>query len=243
MSSASLPAWIDPPEPRPLGGPKAERARDILRKRILFRIYAPGEHLLEQPLAQELGCSQGTVREALLKLGEDGLVARRGYRGTIVTETTLAAAAEMVRVRLSIERTVAGMLVAQGLGEGRAEIDRLLGEMDAAHLEGDLDRCSVLDRVFHAALARAAGMELLCPVLHRCALHIHRFTLGGLEVPREFFQEAGLGDEHRTLLETVLAGGPARAGDAMALHLAQVLRRWAPSLLEAAGRDAFRGRA
>jgi len=225
-----------------IGGLKAVQARDTLRRAILFRVYEPGAHLVEQSLAHELGCSQGTVREALLLLAEQGLVERRSYRGTVVTETTLCAAAEMVRVRLSIERTVAAIVAKEGVETGKSELDATIADMYAAHEEGDLDRCSVLDRAFHTELARAAGMELLCPVIHRCALHMHRFTLSSLEVPRDFFQESGLGAEHRTLLDTLLTADPVSAEQTMTDHLARVLLRWAPSLYQAAGPEIFRPR-
>ncbi|MEZ5715881.1 MAG: hypothetical protein R3D85_12335 [Paracoccaceae bacterium] len=67
-----------------------------------------------------------------------------------------------------------------------------------AHLEDDLYRGSS-GSAFHCALAAAAGMELLSPLLLRCALHIHRFTLSSVEVPRQFFQEAGVDAERRAL--------------------------------------------
>jgi DNA-binding GntR family transcriptional regulator len=222
-----------------IGGRKSDHAHDLLKQAILFRRLPPGAHLLEQSLAAEFRCSQGTVREALLRLAEDGLVERRGYRGTIVTETSPAEAVAMVRVRLSIERGAARRIARIGLAEGRAELDRILDEMDRAHEAADLHRCSELDRAFHATLARAGGMGLLSPILRRCALHIHRFTLGGVEVPRDFFQESGVGDEHRALLDAILTGPPAAASRATADHLAQVLLRWAPSLHRAVGAHAF----
>lgn len=216
-----------------IGGLKAHRVRDMLRDEILFRRHNPGDQLTEQALAARLGCSQGTVREALMQLAEEGLVDRRGYRGTVVTETTLAEAAEMVRIRMSIERRVADSLSRNGLGESAGTIDTILSDMDEAHAAGDLNLCSELDRAFHTALCRAAGLPLLCPMLTRTALHIHRFTLGGVEVPRAFRQEAGVGDEHRALLNCVLHTGPRDAAEAMAEHVLTVLRRWTPSLLSA----------
>ncbi|MEL6267152.1 MAG: GntR family transcriptional regulator [Pseudomonadota bacterium] len=231
-----LPAWAMPEAARTTAAPKAEMVHETLRRAILFRAVAPGEQLLEQTLATQLGCSQGTVREALLRLAGDGLVERRGYRGTFVTETTLAEAAEMVRVRLSIESTVARRLAVDGLGNGpgRRSVEAVLADMDEAQRARDLDRNSELDRAFHVALARAAGMGLLCPVLRRCALHMHRFTMGGLEVPREFFQHAGIGAEHRALLDALLAAEPEAAAALIEAHIEEVLSRWAPSLLAAA---------
>lgn len=222
----------------PGNAPKADRARDLLRHEILFGLRRPGEHLTEQALAADLGCSQGTVREALMRLADEGLVERRGYRGTVVTETTLEEAAEMVRIRLSIERRVARRLATGGLdAPARREIDALLDAMDAAHARGDLSRCSDLDRAFHVALCRHAGLTLLCPVLGRAALHMHRFTLGGVELPRSFREEAGVGAEHRALVEAIVAAEPDAAARAAAEHVVRVLHRWAPSLHAAAGSD------
>ncbi|MEM6357256.1 MAG: GntR family transcriptional regulator [Pseudomonadota bacterium] len=222
-----------------LGGLKVDRAAEMLRDDVLFRRLPPGAQLTEQALAARLGCSQGTVREALLRLAEEGLVERRSYRGTVVTETTLAEAAALVRMRLAIEAEVARRLSHSGLGDASEAVDALLAGMDTAHDAGDLSRCSDLDRAFHVALCRAAGLPLLCPVLGRAALHMHRFTLGGVEVPRAFREEAGVGHEHRALLNTVLAAGPDGAARAMAEHVATLLHRWAPSLLAAVGEDAF----
>ncbi|MEM7497481.1 MAG: GntR family transcriptional regulator [Pseudomonadota bacterium] len=222
-----------------LAGLKVDRAREILRQQILFRQRRPGEQLTEQSLATALGCSQGTVREALMRLAEEGLVERRGYRGTVITETTPDEAAELVRMRVSIEAQVARRLAQSGLGEAEREIGAIFAAMDDAHEAGDLNRCCDLDRAFHIGLCRAACLPLLCPVLARAALHMHRFTLSGVEVPREFRAEAGIGDEHRALLSTVLNAGPDHAARAMTEHIASVLRRWAPSLFAAAGEATF----
>lgn len=234
----SQPAPDDAATIRPLGGRKADQAHDMLKRAILLRQLSPGMQILEQSLARDLACSQGTVREALIRLEGDGLVARRGYRGTLVTETSQAEAVEMVRVRLSVERAVARRIAESGIAD-TAPLSHLLAEMDAAHAAGDLYYGSELDRAFHTTLADAAGMGLLAPILHRCALHIHRFTLGGVEVPRDFFQEAGVGTEHRALLDTLTGSPPEVAAAASADHLARVLSRWAPSLYRAAGAAAF----
>jgi DNA-binding FadR family transcriptional regulator len=40
-----------------------------------------GQQLLELEVAKAMSCSQSTVREALMRLQEDGLIVRQGYRG------------------------------------------------------------------------------------------------------------------------------------------------------------------
>jgi len=223
-----------------LGGKKSDVAYGIIKRAIIFRNFEPGMLLREQELAREFQCSQGTVREALMRLGEDGLVQRSGYQGTQVTDISHNEAAEMVRVRLSIERAVAQNIARNGISAAdRDALDAMIAEMDETHRREDQFHGSELDRAFHARVARAAGMALLSPILERCSLHIHRFTLGSVEVPREFFQESGVGNEHRYLLAELTSGDEIRAQRAIADHLAHVLGRWSPSLLDAVGQDAF----
>lgn len=222
-----------------IGGRKSDLVYAALKRAILFRQMAPDQQLLEQELSDQFGCSQGTIREALLRLDDDGLVRRSGYRGTRVTETTMEEAVEMVRIRLSIERGVARKIAVADLDAHQDAIEILIRQMSEAHEKGDLYLSSELDRAFHCALATAAGMELLSPLLLRCALHIHRFTLGNVEVPREFFQEAGVDAEHRALLSELTSGDPDRAERAISGHLAHVLGRWSPSLYGAVGAVVF----
>lgn len=240
MSTPSNSALADMAKHLPnIGGKKSDQVYAALKRAILFRRIPPDEQLLEQSLAGEFGCSQGTIREALLRLDDDGLVKRSGYRGTRVTETSLAEAAEMVRIRLSIERSVARRIAQSDISASKPHLDDLIEKMALSHEQDDLYQSSELDRAFHCALVVAAGMELLAPLLLRCALHIHRFTLGSVEVPREFCQEAGVDAEHRALLDELTAGDPDRAERAIAGHLANVLQRWTPSLYQAVGPAAF----
>ena len=222
-----------------IGGRKADLAYFHIKHAIVLHQFKPDSQLLEQSLARELGCSQGTTREALLRLADDGLVTRRAYQGTFVTRTSLAEVCEMVRVRLSIERRAARMIDAGRIEGARDDFERLLTAMDKAHVDQDYFQGSELDRAFHAEIARVAGLGLLSPVLQRCALHIHRFTLSSIEVPREFSQEAGIGTEHRALLEDLAQASPDKAEASIVGHLERVLKQWAPSIFEAIGAEEF----
>lgn len=241
MSTAPDPALTEMTAGLPnVGGKKSDLIYVALKRAILFRQFLPDQQLLEQDLAGRFGCSQGTIREALLRLDDDGLVRRLGYRGTRVTETSLEEAVEMVRIRLSIERGVARKIAVADLSPHQARIESVIQQMTEAHQKDDLYQSSQLDRAFHCALASAAGMDLLSPLLLRCALHIHRFTLGSVEVPRQFYQESGVDAEHRALLEKLTCGDPDQAEHAISDHLAHVLSRWTPSLYQAVGPSVFK---
>jgi len=121
----------------PLGIKKGNSVYHALKRSILLRQLRPGDSLGEQHIARDLGCSQGTVREALLRLQEDGLVARRGYRGTVVSDTSPAEAAQMARIRIDIEKRGIRR-AAQDFKEPELEtLAGLMDQMEQAKRAGD----------------------------------------------------------------------------------------------------------
>ena len=210
-----------------LGVKKADVAYHAVRRAILLGNLKPGDALLEQKIAEQFGCSQGTVREALMRLEHDGLVARRGYRGTAVSEPSVAEAAAMARIRIRIEC----LGIRQSAGSFDEEtVDRLMSiteEMDEAMRRNDYYRGSELDRAFHMTVFRQAGFPALEPILNRCALHVHRFTYKDAE---EDQPDSQFGEGHRALIRVFATGNGVAAEKALKKHIEGVLNRFAPSL-------------
>jgi GntR family transcriptional regulator, rspAB operon transcriptional repressor len=150
---------------------------DDLRGQIVKGTLKPGEPMLEITVARDYGCSQGTVREALMRLQEDGLVVRSGYRGTTVSTTSAAEAREMQFLRLRLET--------QGIGRAASFVDEslidrlrsIVVEMEQAANSGDEYTLTELDCEFHLAIFERAGLPALDAILSRCLLHLHRVTL------------------------------------------------------------------
>ena len=71
---------------RPIALPLHRQLRDLLIARIDSGEWSPGTYLpSETRLAEEYGVSVGTLRKALLDLAQEGVVARRQGKGTVVT--------------------------------------------------------------------------------------------------------------------------------------------------------------
>jgi len=216
------------------GMKKGDAAYHAVRRSILLGRLGPGDALIEQKIAEEINCSQGTVREALLRLEQDGLVARRGYRGTVVSATSIDEAAEMVRIRVQLEC----LAIARSLPLSDCAVAALFAladEMDAATRAGDYYRCSELDRDFHMLLFRQAGLSSLDAVLNRCALHVHRFTFMNAEAVAP---DPRLGDIHRALIGDFERTDAAGACGLIKAHIQRVMRRFAPPLEAAVERAA-----
>ena len=213
-----------------LGIKKSHAAYHAIRRSILLREVLPGEALVEQHLAAQMGCSQGTVREALLRLQEDGLVVRRGYQGTVVSHTLLAEAAQMAQIRIQIE--TAGIREAAGV-IGPSEIDelsKLVEQIEEGRQAGEDYLCSELDRELHLRIFQASGLSAMEPILHRCALHMHRYTFGHVG-KRD--REAPATAEHQAIVAALAAGDADAAASAVASHIESVIDLWSPTLRRA----------
>lgn len=215
---------------------KGEAAYHAVRRSILLGHIQSGEQLQEQKIARQLNCSQGTVREAFLRLEQDGLVARRGYRGTVVSMTSVQEAAEMVKIRVQIETTGVQQSAASITSKTLEELAAITRDMDDAVRALDFYRCSELDRKFHMALYRQAALPALEPILNRCALHIHRFTYLHAD---ELEPELAFGENHRALIRIIESRDPVAACDAIKAHINQVIERWAPPLVQELQRGTF----
>jgi DNA-binding GntR family transcriptional regulator len=74
-----------------------------IRDAIIRGDFLPGSPLPEIKLAEQLGTSRGTVREALRLLSRLGLVDIYPHRGGFVSELTRGSAADIYQVRLALE--------------------------------------------------------------------------------------------------------------------------------------------
>ncbi|MFK0206199.1 GntR family transcriptional regulator [Agrobacterium sp. NPDC090283] len=63
---------------------------DLIRREIMDATLSPGASLSEHALSQRFGVSRTPIREALLRLAEDGLVQIVPQVGTFVTHISLA---------------------------------------------------------------------------------------------------------------------------------------------------------
>lgn len=195
------------------------RPRDIvystLKKRILLNELGPAAPLTELGLAQDMGFSQGTVREALLRLQEDGLVIRSGHRGTSVTPLDADAAVEMLALRRRLEMRAAPRAAANLDDSTLRRLEAIQAQMDAAATRDDVYAVIELDTEFHMAIFRLSGLLALEQILHRCILHSHRQKLWEPRHRRPLAETAG---RHRPIIAALKQGG-AELAAALGLHI------------------------
>lgn len=199
---------------------KSVAAFNALKRDIMLGVLPAGAALTELDLAAYFSCSQGTVREALLQLQEEGLVRRQGHRGTQVSECTEAEAVEMFRVRHQIE--CSGILRALQMASRTlvSDLKALFDEMLATAAAGDELELASLDRDFHRRIFQDAQLPALDPILHRCLVHNHRFKISRSTSPRDLVATAR---RHGSIIEAVESGDKDKASEALRHHIATIV--------------------
>ncbi|EEW49980.1 transcriptional regulator, GntR family [Corynebacterium efficiens YS-314] len=142
-------------------GVSTQLATEIM-ERIDRGEVAPGTQLLEIPLAEELGCSRNTLREAFRILARDGLVDHIPNRGVFVHSFTHEDVADLYAYRLFIEPAVIRQ------AEHSPHLDDCLLRMEEAYRaacaaveEQDWHRVGMFNTAFHQALVDIAGVRRL----------------------------------------------------------------------------------
>ncbi len=200
--------------------PKAMAAFNALKRDIILGALPPGTGLTELDLAAHFQCSQGTVREALLLLQEEGLVLRNGHRGTQVSPCTADEAIEMFRVRSQIECNGLVRVLRSPSRTLITDLNRLLDAMVAAAEADDELLLASIDRDFHRRILEDAHLPALEPILHRCLVHIHRFKISESRSIRDLPATAL---RHRSLIDAIASGDVSRATEAMQHHIATIV--------------------
>ncbi|MBY0550906.1 MAG: GntR family transcriptional regulator [Candidatus Obscuribacterales bacterium] len=184
--------------------------KDTLTERILNGFYPPGERLVELHIAEELGTSQGPVREALRDLAALGLVESESYRGTRVRQFTEQEIEESYQVRSVLEQ-LAAELAAPHLRNNTAALEQEVAAFMQAAKNRDVKLYSLHDMDFHRLIVNASANQLLANMWNSVVLEskfrftlIHRIGEDELE---------NLAAAHVPILDALREGDGTKAGE------------------------------
>jgi DNA-binding GntR family transcriptional regulator len=146
---------------------KADHAYDTILQSILDGEYEPGERLVIERLARELGVSVVPVREAIRRLEADGYVTFTRNIGATVTAIDLDRYPETIEAVAAIEGIAIGLaaphLTATDLRRAREVNDRLRDSLT----KFDPTQFTRLNRRFHEILYGACPNRHILAILER----------------------------------------------------------------------------
>ena len=200
----------------------ADFAYEALREAVISLALPPGTLLSRAAIAARLGVSQTPVREALIRLQEEGLIEVVPHSATRVSRIDPASAREAGFLRLALELEIVRRLAATGTPAAAlaASLRAELARMRELLAQGDQAGFVAADEAFHAMLYEAAGVAGLWGLVRRRSGHLDR--LRRLHLPSAGKAEAIL-REHEVVAEAIIRGTPERAEQHLREHLSGTL--------------------
>ncbi|WP_334172835.1 GntR family transcriptional regulator [Sinomonas sp.] len=198
----------EPQRERPL----REVIRDALRTRIFEGHYAPGTRLIERDLAAEFNVSRLPVREALRMLVQEGILAERASRGSVVAALSERDVEDLFDVRLSLEVLACRLAAQRADQEDIARLEALLARATDALARGSINEAHRANSEFHDEVTRIADNGFLRTALEPLQGRMHWLFRHVTDLPE-------LVREHRELLAAIASGDPELAARQSAHHI------------------------
>lgn len=206
----------------PINGPVSleKFAYDAIKEAILVFKLKPGESLVENDLARQLGISKTPVRDALLRLEKEGFVTKIPYKGYYVMEITRQSVEDMFEIRSVLEGLAARLAVKHFSPADLDKARSLIRDQEQALSNGQIEAASDLNRAFHNLIIQRANNERLEQMLGNLDDHLQRYRIlsnaqsGRLEKSAE---------EHQRVLEAIQGQNSEEAEVAVRAHILSVL--------------------
>jgi len=206
--------------------------------------YPVGSRLpSEAELAEQMGVSRPSVREALSALEAVGVIESKAGSGNYVRKLPASGEAqdapllieseagclEVMEARSALEPPLAALVAKKGSPNNADGLHRALEEMQTHAVKGDFVPYFNADKTFHLALAEAAGNRLLTAVL------IPLINTMDQKLYREFTHHYYLKNAtdlervvalHEEILQAIIAQQPESAFDRMREHWQRMREIW-----------------
>jgi DNA-binding GntR family transcriptional regulator len=195
-----------------------------MKRKILQNELTPGAQFLEEELAVMLGMSRTPVREAAVRLEQEGLLEIVPRRGVRIGQLSKKAVREINEVLECLEIQAAERLAARKISPHDLKLlEDAVARMDAALEAEDPQGWAQADYDFHCLLIELCGNQHLAEVARNFLDKAHRFRLLTLPLrAKPVYSNVN----HAAVLEAVRRNDPQTAQDIHRAHK----RRWAREL-------------
>ena len=160
-----------------------EAAFEKIKEAIIKGHFKPGEKLVEQTLAQEMGVSRTPVREAIRRLEAEGFVVSIPRKGVVVSRADKEEIVQLYSIRAELEGLAARWAIENADEDDMRKLDEAISRMEETAASGDLDGVVQSNTLFHDAISQASKSRILCTLLKTLQDNIQRFRFQSLHLP------------------------------------------------------------
>jgi len=194
----------------------------VLREHIVKAHFLPGAALSEKRLAEEFGVSRTPVREALIRLAEDGLVNIVPQSGTYVAPIDVGAVCDSQLIREALECATVFAAARKVKPDEADDLARILADQKRHLAVGDHEGFVAADDALHARLIEISGHRGVARTVQGAKLHLDRIRyIAGEDSPHIHV----VIDQHEEIIDRVIHHDGRGARRAMRGHLRLVFEK------------------
>jgi DNA-binding GntR family transcriptional regulator len=193
---------------------------DHLRERIISLDLKPGVQLQRDELAAYFELSSTPIRDALTRLGEEGLVDIVPKQTTAVRAIDVESARQAHFLRLSLELEIVHMLARESGPQLVTTLENIVSQQALALSHRDFATFAQVDQAFHRQMFLAAQAETLWHWMRRQSGQLDRLRGLRLSIQDE---AANVLVDHASIVAAIAAGDPKGAQRHVRKHLSGTL--------------------
>jgi DNA-binding GntR family transcriptional regulator len=198
----------------------APQVFERLRGLIISLALPPGSPLSRAGLAEQFGVSSTPIRDALMRLDEEGLVDVFPQYATVVSRIDVRLAQQAHFLRQALELEIVRLLAASPDETLGAELNRTIARQQQFAKAGDFEKFMAADNEFHAQLYAATGKQDIWALVRSRSGHIDRLRRLHLPSPGK---AQDIVRHHRLIAKSIGAGEPDDAQRHLRTHLSGTL--------------------
>ncbi|MFJ5713235.1 GntR family transcriptional regulator [Neobacillus sp. NPDC093127] len=186
---------------------KTQLAYEFIRTQILEGVYGPGQRIVIDQVAKEMGASTIPVREAIRQLEVDGFIQYKPYSGAIVSVINDTEYIETLSV-VAVLDGYATALSSRNMTDAHIHrLQELNKQMEEALYQFEFEQFGILNRQFHSIIYQECGNSFLQEEINQSQLRLDRvrrsiFTF----VPQRARQSI---EEHASIIRLIQEKAPA----------------------------------
>lgn len=193
-----------------------DRAYTEIRERIVSLGLPPGSTIDEAVLREELDLGRTPIREALLRLSEEGLVTIIPRRGMFVSDIGIKDLRQLFEIRVVMEPLAVRLAGQRGTAQHWARMEEALNSVPDEGSPLENEQMIKIDEQCHTIIYDAANnvyLSTTLSTLYALSLRLWYYFL------KEIGSMRGAIMEHRAMLEALQTGDIDRAATLMARHV------------------------
>jgi DNA-binding GntR family transcriptional regulator len=189
---------------------------DAIRRALLSGELGPGQRVKEAPLAEALGVSRPTVREAISQLVHEGHLVQEPYKGIRVRQPSPQDLLDVAQVRVSLETMAALHIAEHPDGAGMRRLRSALQVHLDAIATGDLVRVDVTHLEVHRTLWEGSENQMVMRIWPLVESQIRMAMSLDQATRHDLARDAAL---HQRLVDVIASGDPIAIAEEVRLHI------------------------